>query len=29
MKAFISIDMEGIGGTVRERETDPIKGGEA
>lgn len=29
MKAFISIDMEGIGGIVREIETDPIKGGEA
>src|SRR5437879_9812038 len=29
MKAFISIDMEGICGVVREIETDPIKGGEA
>lgn len=29
MKAFISIDMEGIGGIAREIETDPIKGGEA
>src|SRR5712691_10235508 len=27
MKAFISIDMEGICGVVREIETDPIKGG--
>jgi len=29
MKAFISIDMEGICGVVREIETDPTKGGEA
>ena len=29
MKVYISIDMEGIGGIVREIETDPIKGGEA
>ena len=29
MKAFISIDMEGICGIVREVETDPNKGGEA
>lgn len=29
MRAFISIDMEGIGGIVREIETDPNKGGEA
>jgi D-amino peptidase len=29
MKAFISIDMEGICGIVREIETDPVKGGEA
>ena len=29
MKAFISIDMEGICGIVREIETDPNKGGEA
>ena len=29
MKVFISIDMEGICGIVGERETDPIKGGEA
>src|SRR5207245_968213 len=29
MKAFISIDMEGICGVVREIETDPSKGGEA
>src|SRR5438874_13055991 len=29
MKAFISIDMEGICGVVSEIETDPIKGGEA
>ena len=29
MKAFISIDTEGIGGIVRERETDPNKGGES
>ena len=29
MKAFISIDMEGIGGIVRETETDPNKGGES
>ncbi len=29
MKALISIDMEGIGGIVREIETDPTKGGEA
>ena len=29
MKAFISIDMEGICGIVREIETDPTKGGEA
>ena len=29
MKAFISIDMEGICGVVREIETDPGKGGEA
>ncbi len=29
MKVFISIDMEGIGGIVGERETDPNKGGEA
>ena len=29
MKAFISIDMEGVCGVVREIETDPTKGGEA
>src|SRR5947208_11564866 len=29
MKAFISIDMEGVCGVVSEIETDPIKGGEA
>src|SRR5438132_264266 len=29
MKAFISIDMEGICGVVREIETHPTKGGEA
>src|SRR2546422_9017250 len=29
MKAFISIDMEGICGVVRKIDTDPIKGGEA
>lgn len=29
MKAFLSVDMEGICGIVNERETDPEKGGEA
>ena len=29
MKVFISIDMEGICGIVGEKETDPLKGGEA
>src|SRR5436309_12797427 len=29
MKAYISIDMEGICGIVREIETDPKKGGDA
>ncbi len=29
LKVYISIDMEGIGGIVREIETDPTKGGEA
>src|SRR5256885_11739671 len=29
MKAYISIDMEGICGIVRELETDPTKGGDA
>jgi len=29
MKVFLSVDMEGIGGIVSEKETDPVNGGEA